>query len=37
MAKECTLSLGKLPTGGLPRNNVVRIAAHLDMNSGAYH
>ena len=26
MAKECTLSTGKLPVGGLPRNSVYRIA-----------
>ena len=25
MAKECMLSTGKLPLGGLPRNKVVRI------------
>ena len=25
MAKECMLSAGKLPLGGLPRNSVVRI------------
>ena len=25
MAKECTLSTGKLPVGGLPRNNMVKI------------
>ena len=24
MAKECTLNIGKLPPGGLPRNTVVK-------------
>ena len=33
MAKECVLSAGKLPLGGLPRNNVVKISNHLDMTS----
>ena len=33
MSKECKLSTGKLPLGGLPRNSVVRINDHPDMTS----
>ena len=33
MAKECMLSTGKLPLGGLPRNSVARITAHPDMTA----
>ena len=36
MAKECTLSTGKLHLGGLPRNSVVRITDHPDMTSAVY-
>ena len=36
MAKECMLSTGKLPLGGLPRNSVVRISDHADMTSAVY-
>ena len=36
MAKECTLSTGKLPLGGLPRNSVVRITDHPNMTSAVY-
>ena len=28
MAKECALTTGNLPPGGLPGNNVVRIPDH---------
>ena len=31
MAKEFTLSTGKMPTRGLPRNSVVRITEHPDI------
>ena len=37
MAKECTLSTGKLSLGGLPRNSVVRITDRPDMTSAVYH
>ena len=39
MAKECTLSTGKLPLGGLPGNicSVVRITDRPDMTSAGYH
>ena len=37
MEKECTLSTGKLPLGGLPRNSVVRITDSLDMFSAINH
>ena len=36
MEKECTLSTGKLPLGGLPRNYVVRITDRLDMTSAVH-
>ena len=36
MAKECTLSTGKLPPGGLPRNSVVRLIDYPDMTSAVY-
>ena len=36
MVKECMLSSGKLPLGGLPRNNVVRITDLPDMTSAVY-
>ena len=39
MAKECTLSTGKLPLGGLPRNSVVRITdchPSADTSSAVY-
>ena len=34
MAKECALSTGYLPRGGLPRNLVDRITDRPDMTSG---
>ena len=37
MAKECTLSTGKLPAGGMPRNSVVRIIDHPDMTYAAVY
>ena len=37
MGKECTLSTGKLPPGGLSRNSVARITDHPDMTSAVYH
>ena len=37
MAKECMLSTGKLPLGGLSRNSVVRINDLPDMTSAVYH
>ena len=37
MAKECTLSTGNLPTGGLSRDSVVRITDCPDMTSAVYH
>ena len=36
MANECTLSTGKLPLGGLPRNSVFRINDHPDMTTAVY-
>ena len=36
MVKECMLSTGKLPLGGLPRNSVVRIADCPDMTSAVH-
>ena len=36
MAKDCTLSTGKLPLGGLPSNSVVRINDHPNMTSAVY-
>ena len=36
MAKEYTLSTGKLPQGGLPRNSVVRITDSPDLTSAVY-
>ena len=36
MAKECMLSTGKLPLGGLSRNSVVRINDRPDMTSAVY-
>ena len=36
MAKECTLSTGKLPLGGLLRNNVVRINDRPNMTAAVY-
>ena len=33
MVKECALSTGKLPLGGLPRNSVVRINDRPEMTS----
>ena len=37
MVKECSLSTGRLPPGGLPRNGVVRITDHPDMTSVVNH
>ena len=37
IAKECMLSTGKLPLGGLPRNSVGRITDDPDMTSADYH
>ena len=37
LAKECRLSTGKLPLGGLPKNSVVRITGRLDMTSAGYY
>ena len=37
MAKESTLSTGKLPPGGFPRNSVVTITDHPDLTSAVYH
>ena len=34
--KECMLSTGKLPQGGLPRNSVVRIDDHPNVTSAVY-
>ena len=36
MAKECVLSIGKLPLGGLAGNSVVRITDCLIMTSAVY-
>ena len=36
MAKECMLSTGKLPLGGLSSNTVVMITDSPDMNSAVY-
>ena len=36
MSIECIPSTGKLPSGGLPRNSVVRINDHSDMTSAVY-
>ena len=36
MEKECTLSIGKMPLGCLPRKSVVRITDRLDMTSAVY-
>ena len=36
MVKECTLTAGKLPPGGLPRKSVVRITDRLNMTSAVY-
>ena len=36
MAKECTLSTGKQPLAGLPRNSVVRITDRPNMTSAVY-
>ena len=37
LAKEWTLYTGKLPLGGLPRNNLVlRLTDHPDMTSAVY-
>ena len=36
MAKECVLSTGYLPQGGLLRNSVDRITDRLDMTSAVY-
>ena len=36
MAKECTLSTGEMPLGGLPRNSVVRITDRPNMTSAVY-
>ena len=36
MEKKYTLSFGKLPPGGLPRNSAVRIPVHRDMTSTVY-
>ena len=36
MAKWCTLSPGKLPRGGLPKNSVDRITDRPDMTSAVY-
>ena len=36
MAKQCTLSTGKLPPIGLPRNSVVRITDRPDITSAVY-
>ena len=37
MTKECTLSTGKLPVGGLLRNSAVMITDHPDMTIAVYH
>ena len=37
MVKECTLGIGKLPLGGLPRKSVVRITDSADITSSVYH
>ena len=37
MAKECTLSTGKLLLGDLPRNSVVRITDLRNMTSAVYN
>ena len=37
IAKECTLSTGKFPLGGLPRNSMVRITDRFDMTSAVYN
>ena len=37
MAKECTLSTGKLPLEGLLKNSVVRITDGPDMTAAVYH
>ena len=37
MVKECTLGIGKLPLGGLPRKSVVRITDSPDITSSVYH
>ena len=36
MAKEFTLSTGRLPRGGLPRSSVVRLTDNTDMTSAVY-
>ena len=36
MEKECTLSTGKLPLGGLPRNSVVPITDCPEFTSDVY-
>ena len=36
MVKECTLSTGKLPLGGLPGNSVVRVTDRPDMILAIY-
>ena len=36
MAKESSLNTDKLPLGGLPRNNVVRLNDPPDMTSAVY-
>ena len=36
MAKECTLSAGKLPMRGLPRKSVVMVTDRVDMTSAVY-
>ena len=37
MAKECMLSIGKLPLGSLPRNSMVKITDRPGMTSAVYH
>ena len=36
MAKEYTLSIGKLPPGGLSSHSLVRMTDHSDMTSAVY-
>ena len=36
MAKECTLSTGKLDPGGFHKNSVAMITARSDMTSAVY-
>ena len=36
-AKECTVSTGKLHSGGSPMNSVIRITDRPDVTSSVYH